>query len=85
MDYSALTTSDIEWRAAICLCGSSLCRGSFLHYATQDDLQQVSVCVYVCILCVEGVLGTDLFIVYFVIELWSCCIVYLVLSTILFP
>ena len=26
MDYSALTTSDIEWRAAICLCGSSMCR-----------------------------------------------------------
>ena len=41
MDYSALTTSDIEWRAAICLCGSPHCRGSFLHYATQDDLQQV--------------------------------------------
>ena len=41
MDYSAMTTSDIEWRAAICLCGSPHCRGSFLHYATQEDLQQV--------------------------------------------
>ena len=41
MDYYSITTSDIEWRAAICLCGSTSCRGSFLHYATQDDLQQV--------------------------------------------
>ena len=41
MDYYSITTSDIEWRAAICLCGQSTCRGSFLHYATQDDLQQV--------------------------------------------
>jgi hypothetical protein len=41
MDYYSITTSDMEWRAAICLCGSTSCRGSFLHYATQDDLQQV--------------------------------------------
>jgi hypothetical protein len=41
MDYYSITNSDIEWRAAICLCGMSSCRGSFLHYATQDDLQQV--------------------------------------------
>ena len=41
MDYSAMTTSDVEWRAAVCLCGSPFCRGSFLHFATQDDLQQV--------------------------------------------
>lgn len=41
MDYYSITTSDVEWRAAVCLCGSTLCRGSFLHYATQDDLQQV--------------------------------------------
>lgn len=41
MDYTALTTSDMEWRAAVCLCGSSLCRGSFLHFATQDDLQHI--------------------------------------------
>ena len=42
MDYYSITTSDVEWRAAVCLCGSVACRGSFLHYATQDDLQQVS-------------------------------------------
>lgn len=41
MDYFSITTSDVEWRAAVCLCGMSYCRGSFLHYATQDDLQQV--------------------------------------------
>lgn len=41
MDYYSITTSDVEWRAAICLCGMSSCRGSFLHFATQDDLQQV--------------------------------------------
>ena len=41
MDYYSITFSDVEWRAAICLCGKSSCRGSFLHYATQDDLQQV--------------------------------------------
>ncbi|KAJ1420799.1 hypothetical protein B484DRAFT_399721, partial [Ochromonadaceae sp. CCMP2298] len=41
MDYYSITTSETEWRAAICLCGSTACRGSFLHFATQDDLQQV--------------------------------------------
>lgn len=41
MDYYSITTSDAEWRAAVCLCGMSSCRGSFLSYATQDDLQQV--------------------------------------------
>lgn len=41
MDYYSITTSDVEWRAAICLCGMTTCRGSFLHFATQDDLQQV--------------------------------------------
>ena len=41
MDYSSITSSEVEWRAAICLCGMTNCRGSFLHYATQDDLQQV--------------------------------------------
>ena len=27
MDYCSITTSDVEWRAAICLCGMSACRG----------------------------------------------------------
>jgi len=41
MDYYSIMTSAVEWKAAICLCGSTACRGSFLHYATQHDLQQV--------------------------------------------
>jgi hypothetical protein len=41
MDYYSITFSDDEWRAAVCLCGSCQCRGSFLQYATQDDMQQV--------------------------------------------
>ena len=41
MDYTALTNSEVEWRAAVCLCGTTSCRGSFLQFATQDDLQQV--------------------------------------------
>ncbi len=41
MDYSAVTSSEVEFRAAICLCGSRYCRGSFLHYSSQDDLQLV--------------------------------------------
>ena len=41
MDYYSITSSEVEWKAAICLCGTTSCRGSFLHYATQDELQQV--------------------------------------------
>lgn len=41
MDYYSVTSSEHEWRAAICLCGMRNCRGSFLHYSTQNDLQQV--------------------------------------------
>lgn len=41
MDYNSVTSSEDEWRAAICLCGMRACRGSFLHFATRDDLQQV--------------------------------------------
>jgi hypothetical protein len=33
----------MQCRSAVCLCGMRSCRGSFLHYATQEDLQQVSV------------------------------------------
>ena len=41
MDYYSITTSEVEWRASICLCGASSCRGTFLHFAAQEDLQQV--------------------------------------------
>ena len=37
----SVTTSESEWREAICLCGMTSCRGSFLHYAAEDDLQQI--------------------------------------------
>ncbi len=40
-DYAAVTSSEEEWRSAVCLCGMTKCRGSFLHFATQDDLQQI--------------------------------------------
>eukprot|EP00873_Tetraselmis_striata_P018722 jgi/Tetstr1/438986/TSEL_027478.t1 len=32
-DYACVTESEKEWAAAICLCGSARCRGSFLYYA----------------------------------------------------
>ena len=33
-DYNAVTESLVEYRQAVCLCGYSNCRGSFLHFAT---------------------------------------------------
>ena len=41
MDYYSVTSSEDEFRAAICLCGMRNCRGSFLHYSERDDLRQV--------------------------------------------
>jgi hypothetical protein len=40
-DYNAVTESLEEYQAAVCLCGCSKCRGSFLHFATADCYQQV--------------------------------------------
>ena len=40
-DYSATTDSLKEFQAAICLCGSKRCRGSFLHFAKADMYQKV--------------------------------------------
>jgi len=40
-NYNASTDSLQEYRSAICLCGKSNCRGSFLHFATADCYQQV--------------------------------------------
>lgn len=40
-DYSAVTSSEEEWMASVCLCGMTKCRGYFLHFATQDDLQRI--------------------------------------------
>ena len=40
-DYHAVTESVNEYHAAICLCGNTNCRGSFLHFATADCYQEV--------------------------------------------
>ena len=40
-DYGAVTDSIIEYQAAICLCGSLRCRGSFLHFAAADQYQTI--------------------------------------------
>jgi hypothetical protein len=41
MDYYSITSSELEWRSSICFCGSLSCRGTFLHFAAQDELQQI--------------------------------------------
>lgn len=40
-DYHCITNSELEWSSSVCLCSMSECRGSFLHYATEEDLQQI--------------------------------------------
>ena len=40
-DYASVTESEREFRAAICLCGSSKCRGSFLYYANSATFTEV--------------------------------------------
>ena len=40
-DYSSTTESDAEYRAAVCLCGTSRCRGSFLYWTGSSGFQQV--------------------------------------------
>lgn len=40
-DYSCVTESEKEYRAAICLCGTESCRGSFLHFAHSSAFQDV--------------------------------------------
>ena len=45
-DYSCVTESEKEYRAAICLCGTSACRGSFLYYADSSAFRDVTpVCI----------------------------------------
>ncbi|CAM9539119.1 unnamed protein product [Chrysoparadoxa australica] len=41
MDYNSVTTEEIEYRAAVCLCGKTSCRGSFLHFSGQASFQVV--------------------------------------------
>lgn len=39
-DYSACTSSEREWREAVCLCGAPTCRGSYVELVNADELQQ---------------------------------------------
>ena len=41
-DYACVTESEREYRAAICLCASLCCRGSFLYYANSTTFQGVN-------------------------------------------
>ncbi len=38
IDYSGVTTSETEFCKAVCLCGTSLCRGSFLRFSGAQSL-----------------------------------------------
>mmetsp|Transcript_49199 Transcript_49199/g.96205 ORF Transcript_49199/g.96205 Transcript_49199/m.96205 type:complete len:1958 (-) Transcript_49199:139-6012(-) len=40
-DYNAVTENGSECMAAVCLCGSSKCRQSYLHFSRADCFQQV--------------------------------------------
>ena len=40
-DYSSVTESEKEFKAAVCLCGTSSCRGSFLYFAGSKAFMQV--------------------------------------------
>jgi len=40
-DYGAVTASEEEWRASVCLCGSPRCRGRFLHFSDEDPVQRI--------------------------------------------
>lgn len=41
-DYSSVTESEKEFKAAVCLCGTSACRGSFLYFAGSKAFMQVN-------------------------------------------
>lgn len=40
-DYHCVTSSDEEFKMAICLCGKTKCRGAFLGYTGNDALQSI--------------------------------------------
>jgi len=40
-DYASVTESEREFRAAICLCGATRCRGSFLYYANSVTFTEI--------------------------------------------
>lgn len=58
-DYSSTTESEKEFRAAVCLCGTTACRGSFLYFAGSKAFMQASVALSypapeLSDLCVDG-------------------------------
>ena len=40
-DYNSVTENKEEYPSAVCLCGSSQCRGSFLYFSSSATFQQV--------------------------------------------
>lgn len=40
-DYASVTESEKEFRAAICLCGTRSCRGSFLYFSGSRAFQHI--------------------------------------------
>ena len=40
-DYACVTESEKEFKAAVCLCGTTACRGSFLYFAGSKAFMQV--------------------------------------------
>ncbi len=45
-DYSSVTESEKEFKAAVCLCGTSSCRGSFLYFAGSKAFMQVRLLIH---------------------------------------
>lgn len=41
MDYNATTTCETEMKKAVCLCGSHLCRQSFITFSGADSLHSI--------------------------------------------
>lgn len=41
MDYGALTTCETEYNKAVCLCGSHLCRESFMTFTGMNSFHEI--------------------------------------------
>lgn len=52
-DYSSVTESEKEFKAATCLCGTTACRGSFLYFAGSKAFMQASICFYFLPKCLQ--------------------------------
>lgn len=47
-DYSSVTESEAEFKAATCLCGSTSCRGSYLYFNGAKAFTYVSAVDHQC-------------------------------------